>query len=156
MSQSGSEVNCGTGGSCRILKVDGTTEVVHDQWPYLDVRVVKERGVTNSSGNIISPNNNKIYIQDHVGITSILGVNVTDSDSLTNKKFLVSGKFLDGNVRVTNVAYNSRLTLAQPHTAGDEVFGVTSTIPISIGANKVVTVTSVSYTHLTLPTILRV
>ena len=141
MNRSGNEVECGTGGSCRILKADGITEVVHDQWPYLDVRVVEERGVTDDNGNQISPNNNKIYIPDNVGITSILGVDVTDSDYLTNKQFLVSGKFLDGNVRVTNVAYNSRLTLAKPHTAGDEVLGVTPTIPMSIGANKVVTVT---------------
>jgi len=140
MNRSGNEVECGTGGSCRILKQDGTI-VIHDQWPYLDVRVVEERGITDNNGNQISPNNNKIYIPDNVGITSILGVDVTDSDYLTDKKFLVAGKFLDGNVRVTNVAYNSRLTLGKPHTAGDEVLGVTSTIPISIGANKVVTVT---------------
>ena len=85
-------------GSIRILKQDGTT-VVHDQWPYLDVRVVQERGVTDDSGIRISPNNNKIYIPDNVGITSILGVDVKDSDYLTDKKFLVSGYTLEAGVR---------------------------------------------------------
>ena len=134
------EVLCGTGGSLKIKKQNNTI-ITHDQWPYLDVRVVKERGITDNNGNEISPISNKIYVPDDIGITSILGVDVTDSDYLTNKKFLVSGKFLNGNVRVKNVAYNSRLTLENSHTAGDEVIGITPTIPISIGANKVVTVT---------------
>ena len=127
-------------GSMKILKRDGTT-IIHDQWPYLDIRSVEEQGVTDSSGNEIPRNTNKIYLPDYVGITSILKVDNSDSDPLTNKKFLVTGKYLEGNVRIVNVAYNSRLTLAKSHTANDEILGLTSTIPISIGANKVVTVT---------------
>ena len=125
-------------GSMKILKRDGNT-IIHDQWPYLDIRSVEEQGVTDSSGNEIPRNTNKIYLPDYVGITSILKVDNSDSDPITNKKFLVTGKYLEGNVRIVNVAYNSRLTLAKSHTANDEILGLTSTIPISIGANKVVT-----------------
>ena len=128
-------------GSMKILKADGTTTITHDQWPYLDIRSVEEQGITDSSGNEIPRNTNKIYLPDYVGITSILKVDNSDSDPITNKKFLVTGKYLEGNVRIVNVAYNSRLTLAKSHTANDEILGLTSTIPISIGANKVVTVT---------------
>ena len=66
-----------------------------------------------SSGNEIPRNTNKIYLPDYVGITSILKVDNSDSDPITNKKFLVTGKYLEGNVRIVNVAYNSRLTFAE-------------------------------------------
>ena len=138
--QSGNAINCGTGGSLKIKQEDNTI-ITHDQWPYLDVRTVEERGPTNDSGTIIPRITNKIYVPDHVGITSILGVQSSESDPLTNKKFLVTGKYLKGNVRIVKVAYNSRLTLAKQHTVNDEILGLTSTIPISIDSNSVVTVT---------------
>ena len=106
--KTGGEVGVGTG-SIKILKKDGTT-VVHDQWPNMDVRVVEEK-LTDESGNLIPVSDKKLYFPDSVGISTILKVDISDADPQTDKKFLVSGKFLDGNVKIENVAYNSRIII---------------------------------------------
>ena len=136
--QSGSAINCGTGGSLKIKKQDNTI-ITDDEWPNLDVRVVEEK-ITDENGNAIPVSSKKIYFPDNVGISSIFGVSISNSDPQTDKKFLVSGKFLDGNVKIESVAYNSRITLSKPHTAGDKILGESSNIPCSV-TGSVVTVT---------------
>ena len=135
--KTGGEVGVGTG-SIKILKKDGTT-VVHDQWPNMDVRVVEEK-LTDESGNLIPVSAKKLYFPDSVGISTILKVDISDADPQTDKKFLVSGKFLDGNVKIENVAYNSRIIISEPHTAGDKILGESSSISCSV-SGSIVTVT---------------
>jgi len=144
--QSGSAIDCGTGGSLGIAKTDGSV-ITHDQWPNLDVRVVEEK-ITDESGNAIPVSSKKIYFPDNVGISSIFDVSISDSDPQTDKKFLVSGKFLDGNVKIESVAYNSRITISKPHTAGDKILGESSNIPCSV-TGSIVTVTLNNHSFIT-------
>ena len=130
-------------GSIKILLRDeiagvGKT-ITHDQWPNMDVRVVEEK-LTDESGNLIPVSAKKLYFPDSVGISTILKVDISDADPQTDKKFLVSGKFLDGNVKIENVAYNSRIIISEPHTAGDKILGESSSISCSV-SGSIVTVT---------------